>query len=271
MKNSISIKWLVLRHGVEKYLAKNFEIFVPSSAGSAKILGFHTKICINLVFPLLSKLLSVYSSGKEIQSAEYLCKMKKKLNEANKIKFYFNKYKSDKSLNHNYHLVYGALFPDTNKVKKILEIGLGTNNEKLISNMGKNGSPGASVRAFRDFFKNASIFGADIDKKILFKENRIKTFHVDQTNINSLEKLYKKTKNNFDLIIDDGLHAPYTNLNFIITGITKIKKGAWLIVEDIPFKTKPIWEIISFIINTKQKSFLIKTKNCYVFLINRIS
>ena len=70
------------------------------------------------------------------------------------LKFYFNKYKSDKSLNHNYHLIYGALFPDTNKVKKILEIGLGTNNEKLISNMGKNGSPGASVRAFRDFFKN---------------------------------------------------------------------------------------------------------------------
>ena len=270
MKNSISIKWLVLRHGVEKYLAKNFEIFVPSSAASAKILGFHTKICINLVFPLLSKLLSVYSPGKEIQSAEYFCKKKKKLNEANKIKFYFNKYKSDKSLNHNYHLVYGALFPDTNKVKKILEIGLGTNNEKLISNMGKNGSPGASVRAFRDFFKNASIFGGDIDKKILFKENRIKTFYVDQTNINSLEKLYKKTKNNFDLIIDDGLHAPYTNLNFIITGITKIKKGGWLIIEDIPFKTKPIWEIVSFIINTKQKSFLIKTKNCYIFLINKI-
>ena len=63
---------------------------------------------------------------------------------------------------------------------------------------------------------------------------------------------------------------PYTNLNFIITGITKIKKGAWLIVEDIPFKTKPIWEIVSFIINTKQKSFLIKTKNCYIFLINKI-
>lgn len=271
MKNSISIKWLILRYGVEKYLAKNFEIFAPSSAGSAKILGFHTQICINLVFPLLSKLLSVYSSGKEIQSAEYFCKTKKKFYEANKIKFYFNKYKSDKSLNHNYHLVYGALFPDINKVKKILEIGLGTNNEKLISNMGKNGSPGASVRAFRDFFKNANIFGADIDRKILFKENRIKTFYVDQTSISSLEKLYKKTKNNFDLIIDDGLHAPYTNLNFIITGISKIKKGGWLVIEDIPFKTKPIWKIISFIINTKQKTFLIKTKKCYIFLVNRKS
>ena len=91
MKNSISIKWLILRHGVEKYLAKNFEIFAPSSAGSAKILGFHTQICINLVFPLLSKLLSVYSPIKEIQSAEYFCKKRKKLNEANKLKFYFNK------------------------------------------------------------------------------------------------------------------------------------------------------------------------------------
>ena len=269
MKSSISSKWLIVRHGVEKYLVKNFEIFTPSSAGNSKILGFHTRICINLIFPLLSKLLSTFSLGQKIESAEHFCKQKKKLNDANKIKFYFNKYKSDKSLNHNYHLIYGALFSNIGKVKKILEIGLGTNNENLISNMGKYGTPGASVRAFRDFFKNANIFGADIDKKILFKENRIKTFYVDQTRIDSLEKLYKKTKNNFDLIIDDGLHAPYTNLNFIITGINKIKKGGWLIIEDIPFKTKPIWSIISFILSKNEKCFLVKTKNCYVFCINK--
>ena len=49
---------------------------------------------------------------------------------------------------HNYHLVYSALFKNKNNVKKILEIGIGTNNTKLISNMGQNGIPGASLRAF---------------------------------------------------------------------------------------------------------------------------
>ena len=34
----------------------------------------------------------------------------------------------------------------------------------------------ASVRAFRDFLKKAQIYGADIDKKILFKEDRIILF-----------------------------------------------------------------------------------------------
>ena len=42
--------------------------------------------------------------------------------------------------------------------------------------MNINGKPGASLRAWRDYFENALIYGADIDKNILFKENRINTF-----------------------------------------------------------------------------------------------
>ena len=56
----LSVKWLVLRHGVEKYLVKNFKIFVPNSAGNSKLLGFHTSQSINLIFPLISKLISTF-------------------------------------------------------------------------------------------------------------------------------------------------------------------------------------------------------------------
>ena len=35
------------------------------------------------------------------------------------------KYDSDKSKIHNYHLIYGSLFKKRNKIKKVLEIGLG--------------------------------------------------------------------------------------------------------------------------------------------------
>ena len=42
------------------------------------------------------------------------------------------------------------------------------------------GKPGASLRVWRDYFPNAIIYGADIDKDILFAEERIKTFYIDQ-------------------------------------------------------------------------------------------
>ena len=73
--------------------------------------------------------------------------------------------------------------------------------------MNINGKPGASLRAWRDYFSNALIYGADIDKKILFEEDRIKTFYLDQKNKNDIGKMWSQiNKSNFDLIVDDGLH-----------------------------------------------------------------
>ena len=60
MKKKISNTWLIVRHGVEKYLVKNFEIFVPSSAGDSNALGKHTAISINLIFPLIVKIDGVF-------------------------------------------------------------------------------------------------------------------------------------------------------------------------------------------------------------------
>lgn len=104
-------------------------------------------------------------------------------------------------------------------MKNILEIGIGTNNTDIISNMGKEGTQGASLRAFRDYFKSANIFGADFDKRILFKEKSISTMYVDQTDPESLDKLFIRINKKFDLIIDDGLHAIHTNLNTVIAGL----------------------------------------------------
>ena len=79
--------------------------------------------------------------------------------------------------------------------------------------MGSNASPGASLRAWRDFFTNAKIYGADIDKQVLFTEKRIKTFEMDQLNPNSIKNMWKKiNKKNFDIIIDDGMHSYKSNL-----------------------------------------------------------
>src|SRR5262249_23189855 len=51
-------------------------------------------------------------------------------------------------------------------VNHVFECGLGTNNPKLQSSMGSTGVPGASLRVWREYFPNAMILGADIDKDI---------------------------------------------------------------------------------------------------------
>ena len=72
--------------------------------------------------------------------------------------------KGGKNNHHNYSEYYSELFFNRRKkVKNFLEIGLGTNNISMASNMGKDGVPLASLKAWRDYFENANIYGADIE------------------------------------------------------------------------------------------------------------
>ena len=90
----------------------------------------------------------------------------------------FNKYGSDKANQHTYSKYYYNIFKDIrNNNIRLFEVGIGTNNPDLPSSMGINGKPGASLYAWRDFFPNGNIFSADIDKDILFTDDRIKTFY----------------------------------------------------------------------------------------------
>lgn len=268
MKSNISKTWLVLRYGTNKYLYKNFKIFAPNSSGNSNVLGYHTEKSIKLTFPLISDLVNIINNKKTLITAKNFCLKKRKINEANKIKKLFNFYGSDKSNFHNYHFIYSSLFKNPKNVKNILEVGLGTNDQNLVSNMGKLGNPGASVKAFRDYFIKSNVYGADIDKRILFKDIRIKTFYVDQTNLKTIKRLYKKINKMFDLIIDDGLHVTYANINMIIASLKYLKKEGWLVIEDISFDTQSIWETISFILRKKYTTYLIKTNNTLIFLVN---
>jgi hypothetical protein len=97
-----------------------------------------------------------------------------------------------------------------------------------------NGMPGASLRVWKDYFKNAQIYGADIDKDILFQEDRIKTYYVDQLNTPSIETMWKKIGiQNFDIIIDDGLHTTDANINLFTNSFSKLKKNGIYIIEDV--------------------------------------
>jgi len=138
---------------------------------------------------------------------------------------------------HNYTTLYYRLFQNirTNKLR-IFELGLGTNNTDVLSNMGVNGKPGASMRGWRSFFPNADVYGADIDKRILFEEDRIKTYFCDQTNPTIIKDMYENNSElheNFDIIIEDGWHTFPAQVTFFENSIHKLKKNGFYIIEDV--------------------------------------
>ena len=124
--------------------------------------------------------------------------------------------------------------PFRDNIKHVFECGIGTNNPGLISTMTENGKPGASLRVWRDYFTNAEIYGADIDENILFEEERIKTFHVDQTSKSSIEAMWAKiNKTGFDLMIDDGLHTVKAGITLFEHSIAKLADAGQYIIEDV--------------------------------------
>ena len=103
--------------------------------------------------------------------------------------------------------------------------------------MSPNGKPGASLRVWKDYFTNAEIFGADIDKRILFQEERIKTFEVNQLDSSSIKEMWSKINyNNFDLIVDDGLHTHDAAVTFFLNSFEKLKKDGIYIIEDVDLR-----------------------------------
>lgn len=136
---------------------------------------------------------------------------------------------------HTYADLYYVLFNlSRNSIKYVFECGLGTNNLDFESNMGRTGIPGASLRAWREYFPNAKIFGADIDSQILFQEDRIETFHIDQTSLESIEHMWQQIPiQYFDIIIDDGLHTFNAGITLFEASFSKLRQGGIYIIEDI--------------------------------------
>ena len=176
------------------------------------------------------------------------------LGKKNKLSFYLSSFKIDNNLtnlmnkygsdkggknnHHNYSLFYSEIFGTKRKlIKNFLEVGLGTNNTSIPSNMGESGKPLASLMAWRDYFSNANIFGADIDKEILKNDNRIKTCFVDQTDPVTISEMFKNFGvDKYDIIIEDGLHEYNANITFFENSISYLSSDGIFIIEDIYYK-----------------------------------
>ena len=136
---------------------------------------------------------------------------------------------------HTYAEIYASFFDHCREtVVAVFECEVGTNYPDIPSHMGQNGIPGASLRAWREYFPNAEIYGADIDERILIQEERIHTLQVDQTNEQSVQRLWQAIDvSAFDLMIDDGLHTFDAGRVLFENSIERLAPRGIYIIEDV--------------------------------------
>jgi hypothetical protein len=151
----------------------------------------------------------------------------------------FRLYGSDKDAN-GYTSVYHTLFDHLkDQPVTILEIGIGTMIPGAPSSMvgySRPGyKPGGSLRAWRDYFPNGIIHGADIQSDTQFSdEPRIFTHICDSTDKSQVEAFMKSLGGiKFDIIIDDGSHVDTNQLKTLANFYPHLKTGGIYVIEDI--------------------------------------
>lgn len=183
-------------------------------------------------------------------------------------------YGSDKDLN-GYTSVYHTLF-DNLKTQPIrfLEIGIGTMipnvNSSMVGYARPGYQPGGSLRAWRDYFANGEIHGADVQEDTQFHdEPRIKTHLCDSTQKEKVVALMNTLGNEkFDIIIDDGSHNDNDQLSTLTNFYPYLKDNGIYIIEDIypgsRVSTNPV--LVSKACNG-DPFFFVGTKNniCVIF------
>ena len=157
-----------------------------------------------------------------------------------------------------------------NEEISILEIVLGTNNCDTPSNMGKFKSPRASDKDWKKYFPRAFIVGCDIDSRILFREDRIKTYKLNQTSATSWGEFVKQIPDTkFDLIIDDGLHAPFPNLITVKHCLPILTDDGMLVIEDVMEESIPGWLLLRMVLDKKWELRVLGTNASNLVFISR--
>ena len=268
IKSRIENALYKLRHGyTPQDIMGRLGTFVPNSTGTDQSLSDFALLSAGRTFPLLAKLMHETGQLPEIENIEETFPTNAAAKELSAL---FTANGSDKSTHHDYHLAYGSLLNERRtQPTRLLEIGIGTNNPAIISTMGISGKPGASLRAFRDFLPRGRIFGADIDSSILFHDQRIETYFIDQTRSETFLDLQKQIGGELDVIIDDGLHAADANLATMTFALRSLKSDRLFVVEDIARASLSIWQVVSMLLPLSYKPRIVQAKNGALFIMRK--
>jgi len=155
-----------------------------------------------------------------------------------------NKYGTDKCprIKHGYTPIYYKLLKSKRKIiKKVLEMGVGyfegiqTSDFFYHEPSGVLYHKGASLKMWRDFFSDATIFGADIQPETVFEDRRIKTYVCNQTKQKDIIRMLKQTGSDIDLFIDDGSHTKEDQIYLAKTILPHLKEDVIYFIEDVTY------------------------------------
>jgi hypothetical protein len=139
-----------------------------------------------------------------------------------------------------YGAFYDAALSDRRfAIHSVLEVGIGTLVPDATSTMvgwaTPGYRPGGSLRAWRDYFPNASVVGIDVQPDTMLPaEARIATFLCDSTDRASFRRdVAPHARLPFDVIIDDGLHDAATQIATFGHLVEYLHPHGLYVIEDI--------------------------------------
>jgi hypothetical protein len=156
------------------------------------------------------------------------------------LKQIFDSWGTDKG-HAQYPGVYECLFRSCREqVTAVLEVGIGTMIPGAHSSMQgyvlPGYKPGGSLRAWRDFFVNATIYGLDVQPDTQFDdEERIITRLCDSCDASAVRAVMETQgwPREFDIIIDDGSHYAEDQLSTFTNLFPFLKHNGLYIIEDV--------------------------------------
>jgi hypothetical protein len=136
---------------------------------------------------------------------------------------------------HTYTDYYHDIFNENRfNVKNIFECGIGSNNSDVKGHFKLESEPGASLKVWREYFPNAVVYGADIDSRCLVQDDRIISMVMDQTEPDSIREYFDQVgSEEFDIMIDDGLHEFSAGIILFENAYKHLKFGGIYIIEDV--------------------------------------
>jgi hypothetical protein len=151
-----------------------------------------------------------------------------------------NAHASDKHSQNGYGSLYHALFRHLRyEPMNVLEIGIGTVTPGAHVSMYGHDlpgyRPGASLRAWSEYFPSSQIYGLDVQTDTLNARDRTARIIVDLCDSTNAVDVAKTMTcfPDFDIVIDDGSHLVPNQLATLKNFYPYVRPGGFYIIEDV--------------------------------------
>jgi hypothetical protein len=140
-------------------------------------------------------------------------------------------------LGHGYSLVYDLLFAGRRlEPLNICEIGLCIGGPEVTTgSIDRSVTDAPSMRMWHEYFPNAKLYGVDISDFSELQTERFKFVRADCGDAAQLQKVVDLGVA-FDVVIDDGSHAPFHQQRAFLSLFPAVKPGGLFIIEDIQWR-----------------------------------